>query len=139
MGAERSWLVLVQGRCCSFSLALQRQMAGPILLAVFWYITAGTAWPRGREGGRSAKVSELHGSAQAHCAADSVSQLPCRCLSLRLNFKILDLSCPGMSPASRWRLMKEETCHANKPSALSLFCWGRSHVLTAFTHTPNCF
>lgn len=130
MGAERSWWLLVQGSCCSFSLALQHQMAGPVLPAVFRYITVGIAWPRRREGGRSAKVSGLRGFVRARCAADSVSWLPCRHLSLRLNLKIWDF-CPRMSPASRWWSMKEETCYANKPSVLSLFCWGRSRVLTA--------
>lgn len=81
--------MLVQGSCCSFPLALQCQMAGPFLLAMFWCATASTGWPRRREGGRSVSISECCG-----CVANEVSQLPCRSLSLALNLRIWDLSCP---------------------------------------------
>lgn len=124
------------GSCYSFSLTLQCQMAGPILLAAFWCITAGTAWLCRREGGGSAKVSRLWGSAQANCAADSVSQLPCRGLSLRLNLNTSPVQERPQHPE-----MNERRKHTMQRSLqhLSDFWWGRSHVLTASTHTPNCF
>lgn len=50
----------VQGSCCSFSLAPQRQMAGPILLAVLSQ-RAPPGHAEGREGGREAEVPRLAG------------------------------------------------------------------------------
>lgn len=55
-GAERSWLMLVQGSCCSFSLAPQLQMAGPILLL---YFGISQEAPHGLAGGREAEAPRL--------------------------------------------------------------------------------
>lgn len=82
-------------------------------LAVFWFITAGTAWPCWREGGRSTTVSGLLLVQSASSPAG------------RLNLNIWDLSCPRMSSASGWRSMKEETHQANKPLAPKLILLGK--------------
>lgn len=61
----------------------------------------------------------------------------CRGLSLRLNLNTSPAQEHPQHPdRNEW---KKKTHHASKPSPLSWFCLGRSHVLTASTHMPNSF
>lgn len=80
------------------------------------------------------------GGAKVHRFGARRSRISRSGVCLWLDCRIWDFSRPRMLSASRrWCSMKGETCHGNEPSTRSQRCWGRSHVLSAFARTPNCF